>query len=143
MCLRAVGLLAVVALGCKGPYAPFDAGHPVHVVITAEPKPAKAIQIRPICTLGSLVQKSPGIHLGGPGPAGAEVALFRAPAGKHRLSVWEPRTWSGARTDVRVERELWVAMEIRKGQRTGRLRVFQTPPHDQIPPWKPLVAVPD
>jgi hypothetical protein len=144
MRLWAVGLLALLASGCKTPYAPFDAGAPVHVIVTADPAPWKPVAIHPVTTLGPLVRKSPPLALGGRGrPPGVEVAVFLATAGKHRLSIWEPRTWTDARADVEVEGETWIVMEIVRGKREGRLKVFDTPPHEAVSSWKPLVAVPD
>ncbi|MHC4816496.1 MAG: hypothetical protein ACYTF8_00350 [Planctomycetota bacterium] len=145
MRLWAAGLLALLASACKAPpYAPFDAGAPVHVIVTADPAPWKPIEIRPVTTLGPLVRKSPSLPMGGRGRApGVEVALFLAQAGTHRLSVWEPRTWTDARADVEVEGETWVVMEIERGKRIGRLRVFDAPPHEAVGSWQPLVAVPD
>ncbi|MHC4971920.1 MAG: hypothetical protein ACYTG3_06280 [Planctomycetota bacterium] len=145
MRLWAVGLLALLASpGCKAPYAPFDAGAPVHVIVTADPAPWKPIKIRPVTTLGPLVHKSPTLAMGGRGrPAGVEVALFSATAGTHRLSIWEPRTWTDGREDVEVEGETWIVMEIERGKRKGRLRVYDAPPHEAVGSWQPLVAVPD
>jgi hypothetical protein len=142
----AAGLLAIylASSGCKSPYAPFDAGAPVHVIVTADPAPWKPVQVRPVATLGPLVQKPPPLSMGGRGrPPGVEVALFTARAGTHRLSLWEQRTWTDARADIEVEGETWVVVEIRRGKREGRLRVFDSPPHEAVGSWQPLVAVPD
>jgi len=140
----AAGLLVLLASGCRTPYAPFDAGATVHVIVTADPAPWKPVEIRPVATLGPLVQKSSGVSMGGRGrPAGVEVALFTATAGTHRLSIWEPRTWTDARGDIKVEGETWVVMKIERGERGGLLRVFDAPPHEAIGSWQPLVAVPD
>ena len=144
MRLWAAGLLALLASGCKAPYAPFDAGATVHVIVTADPAPWKPVKIRPVATLGPLVQKPSTLSLGGRGrPPGVEVAIFTATAGTHRLSIWEPRTWTDARGDIEVEGETWVVMEIERGKREGRLRVFDVPPHEAVGSWQPLVAVPD
>lgn len=145
MRLWAVGLLASLAFpGCKTPYAPFDAGAPVHVIVTADPAPWKPVKIRPVTTLGPLVRKSPTLTMGGRGRApGVEVAVFLATAGTHRFSVWEPRTWTDARADIEVEGETWVVMEIERGKRQGRVRVYDAPPHEAVGSWQPLVAVPD
>jgi hypothetical protein len=144
MRLWAVGLLALLASACRTPYAPFDAGAPVHVIVTADPAPWKPVKIRPVTTLGPFVRKSSTLTLGGRGrPAGVEVALFTATAGRHRLSVWEPRTWTDARGDIDVEGETWVVMEIQRGKRKGRLRVYDAPPNGAVGSWQPLVTVPD
>ena len=146
MRLLAAGLLAIclASAGCKAPYAPYDAGAPVHVIVTADPAPWKPVVIRPVATLGPLVQKPPVLTMGGRGrPRGVEVALFTATAGTHRLSVWEERTWTEARADIEVEGETWVVMEIERGKREGRLRVYDAPPHEAVGSWQPLVAVPD
>jgi len=144
MRLWAAGLLVLLASGCKSPYAPFDAGATVHVIVTAHPAPWKPVEIRPVATLGPLVRKSSALSMGGRGrPPGVEVALFTATAGTHRLSIWEPRTWTEARGDIEVEGETWVVMEIERGKRGGRLRVFDAPPHEAVGSWQPLVAVPD
>jgi len=144
MRLWAVGLLALLACGCKAPYAPFDAGAAVHVIVTADPAPWRPVKIRPVTTLGPLVQKSPTLFMGGRGRSpGIEVALFTAMAGTHRLSFWEPRTWTDAREDIEVEGETWVVLQIERGERTGRVRVYDAPPNEAVGSWQPLVAVPD
>jgi hypothetical protein len=71
------------------------------------------------------------------------VAVFRAPAGRHRLAVWEPGTRMAASRDIEVEAEVWVVVEMRPPEREGRLRLFDVPPAGEIGPYVPLVPVPD
>jgi len=137
-------LLALLAAGCgKGPYAPFDAGYDVHVILVANPPPQKGITVQPVCTLGPEAVESPPRPLkAGESPA-VEVAVFRAPQGSHRLAIWEPRTRTAARMDLDVTHEVWVVMEMRPRQPNGRLSVFDRPPGADIGPYVPLVPVPD
>lgn len=139
---RAAGLLLLLC-GCgHGPYGPFDAGHDVHVIVVAKSVPKKGLTVAPVCTLGpDVVRSTP--RLLPQGMPGAEVAVFRAPKGRHRLAVWEPRHRAAARADLDVEAETWVVMEMRPKEREGRLHVYDHPPVDEIGPYALLVPVPD
>ena len=137
-------LLLGLACGCAGgPQAAFDAGHEVHVILKAHDIPAKGLGVRPTCTLGSRAASLPRTMLRRDGLRAVEAAQFRAPNGKWRLAVWEPRTRVEARMDLDVERELWVVLDLHPGVLRGSLRVYDSPPHEAIGAWRPLVAVPD
>ncbi len=136
-------LLSLLALACQAsPRAVFDSGTEVHVIVRAEPAPKRALRIRPVCTLGAEVVRSPHRTLGPRRPA-AEVAILRVPSGRHRLSIFDPRTFVGARGDLEVNREVWVVMEFAPGSRTAKLTAYSRPPDEQVGRWQPLVAVPD
>jgi hypothetical protein len=137
-------VLLLLAAGCGGgPYASFDPGHDVHVILRPEPAPKKGIAVRPVCTLGPEVVESPPRTLKEREAPAAEVAVFRAPKGTHRLAVWEPRTRTAARGDVEVEGDTWVVVEMRPFEREARMRVYDRPPAAEIGPYVPLVPVPD
>jgi hypothetical protein len=138
------GVLLLLAAGCGGgPYASFDPGHDVHVILKPEPAPRKALAVRPVVTLGPEVVESPLRQLKDKEAPAAEVAVFRAPKGTHRLAVWEPKTRKTARGDVDVEGDVWVVVEMRPSEREARLRVYDHPPAEEIGPYVPLVPVPD
>ena len=144
MRLWAVGLLALLASGCKTPYAPFDAGAPVHVIVTADPAPWKPVMIRPVTTLGPLVRKSPTLTMGGRGrPPGVEVALFTASVGTHRLSIWEERTWTDARADIEVGAYVPVCISGDRAYTAETLRVrVKGPMHMASVPGADLTGQP-
>jgi len=130
--------------GCgHGPYGPFDMGHDVHVILLPKPAPKNGITVRPVVTLGpEVITSSPRLLKEKTAPA-AEVAIFRAPEGRHRFSIWLPGRRVGARADLDVEHETWVVMEIRPKEREGRLRVYDHPPVEEIGRYVQLVPVPD
>lgn len=129
---------ALLLAACSSrPYIPFDGGYDVHFILVAAGKPLK---VRPICTVGSLVGRAQAQTL----RSAAEVATLRVPRGDHRISVWEPRQRAGGRASIEVERDLWVVMEVVRGEADTRLEVFDKPPSDRLAGgWKPLVAVPN
>ncbi len=139
----APGLLLLACACGHGPYGPFDAGHDVHVIVLAKPAPKKGITVSPVTTLGPDVVTSPPRLLKENEAPAVEVAILRAPAGRHRLSIWEPRLKIGARADLKVEHETWVVMEMRPKDREGRLRVYDRPPVEEIGSYVHLVPVPD
>ena len=140
---RAAGLL-LLACGCgSGPYGPFDTGHDVHVILLPEPAPSKGIMVAPVTTLGPEVVTSPPRLLQKKEAPAVEVAVFRAPTGRHRLAIWEPNRKVGARTELDVKQETWVVMEMRPKEREGRLRVYDKPPAEEIGAYVQLVPVPD
>jgi len=140
---RAAGLL-LLACGCgSGPYGPFDAGHDVHVILLAEPAPVNGITVAPVTTLGPEAVTSPPRLLKRKEAPAVEVAVLRAPTGRHRLAIWEPRRKIGARTELDVKHETWVVMEMRPKEREGRLRVYDRPPVKEIGAYVQLVPVPD
>jgi len=139
----ALVLLFLVAAGCRpAPHGPFDSGHTVHVILRGEDLPPKGVRIEPVCTIGPETVRSEERLLGGVSPDALEVAVLRAPAGKHRISIWEPRTGQGARGDLDLEGERWVVMEFAPGG-SARLRSYDRPPHEQAGSWRPLVRLPD
>jgi hypothetical protein len=142
--MRLLAGILLLLCGCgSGPYGPFDQGHDVHVILLPQPAPKKGIHVSPVCTLGPEVAKSPPRLLKeGDAPA-AEVAIFHAPTGRQRLSIWVPERAIGARTDLDVKRELWVVMEIRPRDTRGRLKVYDSPPTEKIGRYIELVPVPD
>ncbi len=142
--MRLSAVLLLLACGCgHGPYGPFDAGHDVHVIVLAKPAPKKGITVSPVVTLGSEAATSlPRLLKEKEAPA-VEVAILRVPAGRHRFSIWEPRLKVGVRTDLKIEHETWVVMEMRPRDREGRLRVYDRPPVEDIGPYLLLVPVPD
>ncbi len=143
---RAKGLLLllVCACGCgSGPYGPFDAGHDVHVILLPKPAPTKGVTVSPITTLGPEAVTSPPRLLKQKEAPAVEVAVIRAPTGRHRLAIWEPRLRVGARMELDVKHETWVVMEMRPKDREGRLRVYDRPPVKETGPYVHLVPVPD
>ena len=142
--MRAWAGLLLLACGCgHGPYGPFDAGHNVHVILFPSPAPKGGIEVAPVVALGAEVVTSPPRLLKEALAPAVEVAVVRVPTGRHRLSIWEPRLKVGARTDLDVEHEVWVVMEMRPRDREGRLRTFDKPPVKDIGPYVQLVPVPD
>ncbi|MFI5403471.1 MAG: hypothetical protein ACHQ1G_11080 [Planctomycetota bacterium] len=139
----AVGLLLLLC-GCgHGPYGPFDAGHDVHVILLADPAPSNGLWVAPVITIGpEAVTSPPRLLKAGEAPA-VEVAVLRAPTGRHSFSIWVPRPGVGARADLDVKQETWVVMEMRPKDREGRLRVYDKPPAKKIGPYVQLVPVPD
>jgi hypothetical protein len=136
--------LLLLACGCgSGPYGPFGAGHDVHVILVAKPTPKKGVTVAPVVTLGPESVTSPARLLKAPDAPAVEVAVLLAPKGRHRLAVREPRLGIGASTDLDVERDVWVVMEMRHGDPEGRLRVYDRPPVEEIGRYVPLVPVPD
>jgi hypothetical protein len=142
--MRLLGGLLLLALGCgSSPGTSFDAGHDVHVILLLKPAPKQGVMIRPVATLGPEVVKSPPRLLKEDEAPAVEVAVFRAPRGRHRLSVWEPGLMVGARADLDVKAEAWIVMEMRPGEPKGRLRIYDRPPNKAAPRYVPLVPVPD
>lgn len=139
----ALGLLLLASACGKGPYGAFDAGHDVHVILYPEPAPQKGIQVAPVVTLGAEEVTSPPRLLKAKDAPAVEVAVIRAPTGRHRLAIWEPRTKVGGRADLKVEHEIWVVMEMRPKDRDGRIRVYDRPPVEEIGAYVQLVPVPD
>lgn len=126
-----------------GPYGPFDAGHDIHVILLAKPAPVKGIEVAPVVTVGPEVVTSPLRPMKEKDAPAVEVAVIRAPTGKHRLSIWEPRFKVGARAELDVKHEIWVVMEMRPKDREGRLHVYDQPPVEEIGFYVQLVPVPD
>ena len=91
--------------------------------------------------MGAAVHKSGDQPFAPDGPAIREVAVLHAPAGRQRFSIWLPHLRIGERATLRIERDLWVVVEIGPERRKG-LRVFDEPPHGALGDWTPLVAVP-
>jgi len=142
--MRLPAVLLLLACGCgHGPYGPFDAGHDVHVIVLAKPPPKKGITVSPVTTLGPEAVTSPPRLLKENEAPAVEVAILRAPAGRHRLSIWEPGLKVGARAELKIEHETWVVMEMRPKDREGRLRIYDRPPVEDIGPYILLVPVPD
>jgi hypothetical protein len=139
----AIGLLLVASACGSGPYGPFDAGHDVHVILLPEPAPQKGVQVAPVVTLGPECVTSPPRLLKAKEAPAVEVAVIRAPTGRHRLAIWEPRRKVGARADLDVDRELWVVMEMRPKERDGKIHVYETPPVEEIGSYVQFVPVPD
>jgi hypothetical protein len=137
------GILLVACACGSGPYGSFDAGHDVHVILIAKPTPRKGLTVRPVVTLGPESVTSASRLLREREAPAVEVAVLRAPKGRHRITVREPRLNIGASTDLEVERDLWVVMEMRHGEPEGRLRVYDRPPIEEIGRYVPLVPVPD
>jgi hypothetical protein len=135
-------LLLVCACG-KGPYGAFDTGHDVHVILLAKPTPEKGIWVEPVTTLGPETVTSPRRRIVANESPAVEVAVIRAPTGRHRLSIWEPLHKVSAKMTLEVEEETWVVMEMRRDERDGRLHVYDEPPADDIGPYVQLVPVPD
>jgi hypothetical protein len=82
-------------------------------------------------------------RVGGTAPDAVEVAVLRGSEGTWRFALWEPQTRVDARTDVEVDGERWVVVDLQPGKRGAGVRVFEKPPHDEIGSWSPLVTVPD
>ncbi len=140
---RAAGILLFACACGHGPYGPFDAGHDVHVILVAKPAPKKGISVSPVVTLGPDAVTSPPRLLKEKEAPAVEVAILRAPTGRHRLSIWVPSLKVGARAELKVEHETWVVMEMRPKDRDGRLDVYDRPPVKEIGPYIQLVPVPD
>lgn len=139
----AAGLLLLACACGHGPYGPFDAGHDVHVILVAKPAPTKGILVRPVVTLGPESLTSPPRLLKEKEAPAVEVAILRAPTGRHRLSIWVPGVKVGARAELDLKHETWVVMEMRDKDREGRLHVYDRPPVKEIGPYVQLVPVPD
>jgi hypothetical protein len=139
----AAGLLLLLCACGKGPYGAFDAGHDVHVILVAEPAPEKGIWVAPVTTLGPDAVTSPQRRIVAKEAPAVEVAVIRAPTGRHRLSIWEPRHNVSARMTLEVEEETWVVMRMRRNDRDGKLSVHDEPPVDDLGPYVQLVPVPD
>ncbi len=141
--MRLLAGILLLACGCgSGPYGAFDAGHDVHVILLAKPSPRKGITVRPVVTLGGDSVTAPARRIREKEAPAVEVAVLRAPKGRHRLTVREPDRNIGASMDLEVERDVWVVMEMRPKDPKGRLRVYDRPPVEEIR-YVPLVPVPD
>jgi hypothetical protein len=142
--MRLAAGLFLLACGCgHGPYGPFDAGHDVHVILLPKPAPSNGLWVAPVVAVGPEAVTSPPRLLKAKEAPAVEVAVIRAPTGRHRLSIWVPRPGVGARMDLDVKHETWVVMEMRQKEREGRLRVYDKPPVKEIGRYVQLVPVPD
>ena len=142
---RAVWISVIALLAaCSTPGRDFDAGHDVHVILVADPRPKRPLAVRATCRLGKLNARVDGLVLGGAEPRAKEIALLRAPAGKYEFSFREAsRGVSAALANVEVGHELWIVLIMKPKRTKAEAAVFDHPPHDEIGQWQPRVTLPN
>ena len=139
----ALGLL-LFACGCSSPSSRFDSGYDVHVIVKPEPLTGqRRLTIEPVATVGWRKYHSEPVVFTRKTMPAQEVAMIRVGKGYYDFSVIDKRTSIGAREEnLKVQKHIWIVMEMYRGKPKGKLTVYDTPP-TRIGPWRPLVAVPD
>lgn len=143
MPVRASALFLLLVAGCSGILGTYDPGYTVHFLVLADAPPGRPVETRLVCTVGHHAVRAVPETLSPHGPRAFEVARVDAQPGRHRISVWDPATRADERTDVDLEHETWVILEIDPKDLSTRLRVFREPPGSEIGTWRSLVPLPD